>query len=631
LTMATRNTLREQRNFEKTLKDARIGTMEAQYELALMYANGVGVSLDIAKALHWLQQAATRGLASAQLLLATRYLSGVGVERDEPAALLWLSKAVAQGNTKAILRLGRYLEIPHRNAALDCLNRAAQAGLVDAQWAWARAVLKAEPTPAQAAQAVDCLISAAEQGMPTAQNTLGDLYLKGAYVVPDAEQALEWYRKAAAQGSVQAMVALERVQGDVSVRGADHRNGQRRIRTNERRRSTQKWLEAAEQGDADTRYHLGLMFEMGWGVERNTERAQHWYRSAAVQGDARSQFALGRVLESNGALESLEWYRKGAQQGDADAQFALARNLSAGNVVAPDSFQGLVWFLRAAEQGHAAALVTVGSLLAGDMGHIAMGCYERAASLGVAQAQFRVGESLLSAPDSPGVLKKAQHWLMLAANQGHAGAQCSIGLMCLQGRGMAHDRRAAVEWLTKAAEQGEARAQWNLGSLYANGGEVLKRDTVLALQWCRRSADQGFAAAQATLGALYARMERWADAQLWLERAADQDDSEALFNLAILSLQSKMTNISQERALTCLCAAADNGLVAAQSTLGLAFAKGEGAALDPIEAHKWFLIASRQGDVTASANLVHSEKLIALAPRREAERRAEEWFKKKIM
>ncbi|MBC7916701.1 MAG: SEL1-like repeat protein [Rhodoferax sp.] len=629
--MTASSNLRDKRNFERTLKEARIGTLEAQYELALMYANGVGVAVDVGKAIQWLQQAATKGLSSAQFLLATRYLSGIGVERDETAALQWLTKAAAQGNAKALYRLGRFLESPHRDAALKCLGLAAQAGLPEAQWAWARATLGSGNAPPELMrQAYDYLVEVAEQGMPAAQNALGELYLQGRMVAVDTEQALDWYRRAAAQGSLQAIVALTRMELVGTTRSASRSTSSRRKSNQERRRSPHQWLVAAESGDADTRYHLGLIYEMGWSVAADADQAQHWYRSAAQQGDARAQLALGRVLEKTGAFEALDWYRKGAEQGDAEAQFALARNLSSGTLLPRDSLQGLAWYLRAAEQGHAAALVTVGGLLAGDMGDVAMGCYERAAALGVAHAQYRVGERLLGAARSPDALQQAQQWLMLAARQGHAAAQCEIGLMCLEGRGMACDKQVGVDWLSKAAEQGEARAQWNLGSMYANGAAGLTRDIAKALQWCRLAADQEFAAAQATLGALYARMEHWDQAQHWLERAAAQDDPEALFNLAVLSLQSKLQNIPQEHALTYLCRAADRGLAAAQSRLGLAYAKGEGVALDPIEAHKWFLIASRLGDAAAAANLAHSTKLVADAPAREARRRAEIWFKTQL-
>ena len=51
---------RERRLFSSTIKSARIGLPEAQYQVGLMYANGVGVEQDFTQALHWLRQAAER-------------------------------------------------------------------------------------------------------------------------------------------------------------------------------------------------------------------------------------------------------------------------------------------------------------------------------------------------------------------------------------------------------------------------------------------------------------------------------------------------------------------------------------------------------------------------------------------
>ena len=47
---------REKRLFNSTIKSARIGLPEAQYEVGLMYANGVGVEQDFEKAKAWLAQ-----------------------------------------------------------------------------------------------------------------------------------------------------------------------------------------------------------------------------------------------------------------------------------------------------------------------------------------------------------------------------------------------------------------------------------------------------------------------------------------------------------------------------------------------------------------------------------------------
>jgi TPR repeat protein len=42
---------------------------------------------------------------------------------------------------------------------------------------------------------------------------------------------------------------------------------------------------AAEAGDADAQFSLGLMYETGVGVEANPEEALKWYGLAAAQGD----------------------------------------------------------------------------------------------------------------------------------------------------------------------------------------------------------------------------------------------------------------------------------------------------------------------------------------------------------
>ena len=44
---------KDKRKFVARLKDARIGDPAAQYDIALMYANGVGVGKNVAKAFEW--------------------------------------------------------------------------------------------------------------------------------------------------------------------------------------------------------------------------------------------------------------------------------------------------------------------------------------------------------------------------------------------------------------------------------------------------------------------------------------------------------------------------------------------------------------------------------------------------
>ena len=51
--------------------------------------------------------------------------------------------------------------------------------------------------------------------------------------------------------------------------------------------------QAADQGDADAQYNLGLIYAFGEGVPKGDAEAVRWYRLAADQGLASAQFNLG--------------------------------------------------------------------------------------------------------------------------------------------------------------------------------------------------------------------------------------------------------------------------------------------------------------------------------------------------
>ena len=57
--------------------------------------------------------------------------------------------------------------------------------------------------------------------------------------------------------------------------------------------------EAAQKGDPDAQFHLGVMFENGRGMPRNIKKAVKWYRKAAKQGHVDAQYTLS-VLHRSG-------------------------------------------------------------------------------------------------------------------------------------------------------------------------------------------------------------------------------------------------------------------------------------------------------------------------------------------
>jgi len=93
-----------------------------------------------------------------------------------------------------------------------------------------------------------------------------------------------------------------------------------------------RWQAFAQQGDADSAYHLAQAYDTGRGVPRDLARAQYWYRTAAANGSGPAAYALGAMAEESerpdGTPQDLDaavyWYRKALEAGDPRAEERLA-------------------------------------------------------------------------------------------------------------------------------------------------------------------------------------------------------------------------------------------------------------------------------------------------------------------
>ena len=64
------------------------------------------------------------------------------------------------------------------------------------------------------------------------------------------------------------------------------------------RQAVSWYRKAAEQGDPDAQYNLGVRYDTARGIEKDTQQAVAWYRKAADQGYARAQYSLGVKYDS---------------------------------------------------------------------------------------------------------------------------------------------------------------------------------------------------------------------------------------------------------------------------------------------------------------------------------------------
>ncbi len=111
---------------------------------------------------------------------------------------------------------------------------------------------------------------------------------------------------------------------------------------------------AAEAGNFEAQFNVGLMYERGIGVSKDERESLVWYRKSAEQGYANAQFNLA-VLYENGRgtavdfYQAHQWYRKAAVQGDGLAVGNLGMLYIRGQGVEQNKVAGLALLLVSVE------------------------------------------------------------------------------------------------------------------------------------------------------------------------------------------------------------------------------------------------------------------------------------------
>jgi TPR repeat protein len=155
------------------------------------------------------------------------------------------------------------------------------------------------------------------------------------------------------------------------------------------------------------------------------------------------------------AQVKIEQIRDLAAKGDATAQDIIGTYYYAKQ----DYPEAMKWFLKAAEQGNAAA-------------------------------QSKIGGYYMLGTGVNTDYKEAMKWSRKAAKQGDVLAKFSIGVMYYNGYGVRQDYSEAFKWLHEPAEQGNSLAQQTIGAMYYNGQGV-RQDKAQAKEWFGKACDNG--------------------------------------------------------------------------------------------------------------------------------------------
>ncbi len=164
-----------QKAFQEFKAGADAGQAEAEFDLGVMYAQGLGVLRDLNVAAQWYRKAADQGNAEAQFALGQMYSHGWGVPRDTADAIRWFEMANS---------------VDSDGPPTDWMSIDGYGVQKDAE------------------QAAYWYKLAANSGHPEAQYFLASLYASGQGVKRDPEQAERWVSSSATQGYAPAMAEL---------------------------------------------------------------------------------------------------------------------------------------------------------------------------------------------------------------------------------------------------------------------------------------------------------------------------------------------------------------------------------------------------------------------------------------
>jgi TPR repeat protein len=244
-------------------------------------------------------------------------------------------------------------------------------------------------------KAVSYLEKAAASGDVHAQRVLGDIYYEGKEVTTDYIMAFKWYKKAAMKRGPHRDHSYIRL-GDMHFFGRGVSRDYDESASNYKQVATEnilkketkerqnivieacaklgkiylfkedyseaaKWFtEAADYGDSEAAYWLGLLFEEGKGVPKNMKQALEYYMSSAEGGDDDAQNKLGDVYECNNvSLYGVEknykkaamWFERAAHQGNKIAQYNIARLYESGLGVIQNYIKAYAYYCLSSAQG----------------------------------------------------------------------------------------------------------------------------------------------------------------------------------------------------------------------------------------------------------------------------------------
>ena len=360
-------------------KAAHFGDLDAEYELGIRLASGIGVKQESSQGVAWLNKAASAGHANAQYAVGFIHDEGVVVGRNLKTAINWYQKAAEHGNPDArynlarcqhllgnhkeafrlwsenaesqdhrsINNIGTYLALgiavaKDNHAAAELFRKAQKKGYIIAEYNLGICYEYGEGVGQSNATAQMLIESTARRGYAQGQYHISDCYLTGRTVgTKDHSLALKWLNMAR-MGMAQGEVLTNTYSLDLRQQGSPSYS----LRNDWAKRM-------AELGDVEAQCYLGLCYAYSTReIGNDYSQSVKWLTMAAMSENATAQYVLGCLHHKGLGTKrdinrAADWHRLAAINGIRQSQLITANNYHRGIGVPKDEIQAYAYYCAA--------------------------------------------------------------------------------------------------------------------------------------------------------------------------------------------------------------------------------------------------------------------------------------------
>ena len=400
---------------------AFLGLPSSQFIIGEKYHFGNGVDVDYDKAYYWYDKSSSSGYGRAFTRIGNMYYDGVGFSSDIDQAIKFWTSAADLGDGEAFFCLGKIYE--NKELPEDEHKKAHQLYINSAELNFIPAFLKlgemyyhGEGIDQDYEKAFYWYSKSASQGEAIAQYEVGQMYEDGVYVEKNYSKAFNYYLKSSGNGLKKSFIKL----------GYFHENGL--VNNASIPKALEYYTLSADSSSPESQFRIGRIY----GKKNNYKKEVYWYEMAANSGNLDALYYLGLSYQSGKGVgqdekKAFEYFKKAAEKGDPEAQFLVGLNYSTGKILKKDLTKSIYWFKQASSRNLPNALYCLGDMY------------------------FR-GEGITQD------YEEALSLFIRSARQGYEPAILALSKMYEEGIGVSSNKIRSIAWLFKArSKSGEVR------------------------------------------------------------------------------------------------------------------------------------------------------------------------------